>query len=162
MPFLRSLAMINDVLILIFLLVLGVASLYGAKQQFQVLKKTKNWLKVQAVLKDKWLGEPKISFDSIADRSIYVFYTYEVYGHTYNGENVFANDVFGGASSGTPNALKSNFDKIVTNPIIYYNPDEPSQSFIFPETSFLAYFLSFTGIFLILADALYLLYLSGL
>jgi hypothetical protein len=123
------------ILSLIFLMVISLVGFLISFRSLRLYNRVKNWRSTRGKLISSETYTPKMATgEGPGGLALRIKYTFDFEGEQHTGNAFHAMELEGGERSYTPGLAKKIMKKIPENPVVFFNPDNPSQSFIRPET----------------------------
>lgn len=142
----------------IFLILIGIGSIWAGAKMSGWRKITSQWTKTSAKLISKHIGEKKIlPGTSLSNFRIYVDYEFTVNGKTYRGNTLNLVELENGEEAMLMKTAERLIQKIGDHLVVYYNPANPLQSIVYRGGYTFWILLSLLGLFMLLMGTVFLL-----
>lgn len=148
----------KEVLIGIFLCILGFFCLWAALKMLKLKRKLRGWKKIKATVLSKTVEERKIlSGTDLNNFRISVEYQYEVDGKFYTNNIFYAEEIENAEVSMLKRMAQKKIDTLQQEIIVFYNPNNPQESYTIHKNLLFAYLLLLFGAIMILSVVIILL-----
>lgn len=144
-----------NMLVPFFLLIIGVAAVYTGNRTLKHRRRVYSWpmLNTGKII-SKTIGKRKLTGGggTATNYIIEIEYEFLVEGKKYNGNHYYAIELIGGERAMLYKATEKLINELKDPIPVFYNPENPSESYIIKDHPWFMYFSLVVGILMLLSS----------